>query len=47
MFPGFCDNVLWTPLRQQRIWAASEPEMLVREYLAYYNSIQKRKKKTA
>ncbi len=29
------------------LWVAPEPETLEREYLAYYNSIQKRKKKTA
>ena len=29
------------------LWVAPEPEMLEREYLAYYNSMQKRKKKTA
>jgi len=29
------------------LWAAPDPEELEREYLAYYNSMQKRKKKTA
>ncbi len=29
------------------LWVAPEPEMLEREYLAYYNSMQKRKEKTA
>ena len=29
------------------LWAAPEPETLEREYLAYYNSMQKRKEKTA
>jgi hypothetical protein len=29
------------------LWTAPEPETLEREYLAYYNSMQKRKKKTA
>ena len=29
------------------LWVAPEPETLEREYLAYYNSMQKRKKKTA
>lgn len=29
------------------LWAALDPEELEREYLAYYNSMQKRKKKTA
>ena len=29
------------------LWAAPEPETLEREYLAYYNSMQKRRKKTA
>ena len=29
------------------LWVATEPETLEREYLAYYNSMQKRKKKTA
>ena len=29
------------------LWTAPEPETLEREYLAYYNSIRKRKKKTA
>lgn len=29
------------------LWTAPEPEMLEQEYLAYYNSMQKRKKKTA
>ncbi len=29
------------------LWTASEPETLEREYLAYYNSMQKRRKKTA
>jgi hypothetical protein len=29
------------------LWVAPEPEMLEREYLAYYNSMQKRREKTA
>lgn len=29
------------------LWVTPEPETLEREYLAYYNSIQKRRKKTA
>ena len=29
------------------LWITSDPETLEREYLAYYNSMQKRKKKTA
>lgn len=29
------------------LWTAPEPETLEREYLPYYNSMQKRKKKTA
>ena len=29
------------------LWIAPEPETLEQEYLAYYNSMQKRKKKTA
>ena len=29
------------------LWIASEPETLEREYLAYHNSMQKRRKKTA
>ena len=29
------------------LWVAPEPETLEREYLAYYNSMQKRKRKTA
>ena len=29
------------------LWVAPEPETLEREYLTYYNSMQKRKKKTA
>ena len=29
------------------LWVAPEPETLEREYLAYYNSMQKRRKKTA
>lgn len=33
--------------RSVGLWVAPEPETLEREYLAYYNSMQKRKEKTA
>ena len=29
------------------LWAAPEPETLEKEYMAYYQTIKKRKKKTA